>query len=200
MEQSVNFELPNSALYSLVLAAGTASRFGEAKQLAEYQGESLVRRSLSLATGVTGQNTILIVGAQWQRIVEDCGTLASFVVRNEHYESGMGSSIASGTRAVRQVADAILILLADQPLITPEHLLSMVQAWRDSPSSIIATEFDEILGPPILFPAKYFADLSELSGDAGARSVLQDNKEMVVTIPFADAAVDVDTPEDLQRL
>jgi len=200
MEQTVSLKSPNLNVYSLVMAAGQASRFGSAKLLAEYRGESLVRRSLNLALQVTGQRTVLIVGGEWQRLFKDCGPIAPFIVHNENYESGMASSIACGTHAIAPVADAVMILLADQPLITSDHLRSMEQAWRASPSSIIATEFDEIAGPPVIFPATCFAALSALSGDAGARAVMQNNSDSVIKIPFADAAMDIDTPEDLQRL
>jgi molybdenum cofactor cytidylyltransferase len=200
LEQTVSLINPNLNIYSLVMAAGQASRFGGAKMLAEYQGESLVRRSLKLGLRVTGGNTVLVVGGEWRRVFEDCGSIASFIVRNEDYESGMAASIACGTRAVQPVADAVMILLADQPLITADHLLSMEQAWRASPSSIIATEFDGVVGPPVIFPAAYFSALSALSGDAGARVVIENNSEVVIRIPFADAAIDIDTPEDLQRL
>jgi len=200
MEQTVSLESPNLNIYSLVMAAGQASRFHGAKMLAKYRGESLVRRSLQLGIRVTSRNTVLIVGGEWQRVIKECESIAPFIVRNEDYESGMASSIACGTRAIRPVADAAMILLADQPLITADHLLSMEQAWRASPSSIIATEFDQIAGPPIIFPATCFAALSALSGDAGARVVMENNSDNVIKIPFADAAIDIDTPEDLQRL
>ena len=200
MEQTVSLKSPDLGIFSLVMAAGKASRFGGAKLLAEYRGVSLVRRSLQLALQVTASKTVLIVGAEWQRVFIDCGSLAPFIVRNEEYESGMASSIACGTRAIQPVADAVMILLADQPLITADHLHSMEQAWRASPSLIIATEFDEIAGPPVIFPAAYFAALLNLSGDAGARVVLEKNSDRVIKIPFADAAMDIDTPEDLRRL
>lgn len=200
MERSDNLKHPHSGLYSLVLAAGLATRFGAPKQLAEFEGESLVRRALGLAVGATGQKTVLIVGAQWQRVVDECRGLAPFIIRNERYASGMASSISCGTRAVDPAADALLVLLADQPLITNKHLLALETRWRASPSSIIATEFDGMAGPPVIFPARYFSALIALSGDAGARSVIKDNSEQVITVPLADAAVDIDTPADLARL
>jgi molybdenum cofactor cytidylyltransferase len=200
MEQPVKLQKSELGIYSLVLAAGLGSRFGGHKLLAEYLGQSLVRRALGLGTRVTGRNTVLVVGAGWQQVVANCGTLASFIVRNEDYESGMATSIACGTRAVAPVADAILILLADQPLITFEHLVSMQKAWHASPTSIVATEFDKIAGAPVIFPAAHFAALSDLRGDSGARTVLEANNKEVIRIPFADAAVDIDSPEDLQRL
>jgi CTP:molybdopterin cytidylyltransferase MocA len=200
MEQTVNLQSAELALYSLLLAAGQASRFGGPKQLAVFQDESLVRRSLVLGIQATGQQTVLIVGAQWQAVYEDCGSLAPFIVNNENYASGMASSIACGTRAVQPMADAVLILLADQPLITIDHLISLEKAWRAQPSNIVATAFKQIVGPPVIFPAAYFAALLALNGDAGARCVLEENSDAVVKIPFADAAVDIDTAEDLQRL
>jgi len=200
MEQTVELQDTQLSLYSLVLAAGNASRFGGIKQLAEYLDESLVRRSLRLGTQVSGRKTLLIVGAEWQRVIADCREHVPFIVRNENAASGMASSIACGVRAAQPAADAILILLADQPLITLDHLLSLEKSWRASPSSIVATEFGALVGPPVIFPATYFAALSTLSGDAGAKSILKNNSDAVIKIAFADAAVDIDTPEDLQRL
>lgn len=200
MVRTVDSESPNLNIYSLVMAAGQASRFNGAKMLAKYRGESMVRRSLRLGIQATGQNTALIVGGEWQRVFGDCESIAPFIVRNEDYESGMASSIACGTRAVRPVAGAVMILLADQPLITADHLLSMKQALYASPSSIIATEFDQVVGPPVIFPAAYFATLSALSGDSGARVVIEKNSDVVIKISFDDAAIDIDTPDDLDDL
>jgi molybdenum cofactor cytidylyltransferase len=72
--------------------------------------------------------------------------------------------------------------------------------WLASPESIVATEFADVAGPPVIFPAEYFDALLSLRGDRGARSIIKDNAEKVIKIPFADAAIDIDTPEDLQRI
>lgn len=200
MEQSVKKNGRILSIYNLVLAAGSADRFGAPKQLAEFRGQSLLRRVLRLSGRVTGTETVLVVGAQWLWVVEECRTLNPFIVRNEQYESGMASSIATGIRAIQPVADAVLILLADQPLITAEHLKSLQKQWHAAPASIVATEFADVVGPPVIFPADYFDALLSLRGDRGARSVIEDNCEKVIKIPFADAAIDVDTPEDLRRI
>ena len=200
MEQSVKKNSRNLSIYSLVLAAGSADRFGAPKQLAEFRGQSLLRRVLRLSGQVTGTATVLVVGAQWLRVVEECRNLNPFIVRNEHHESGMASSIAAGVRAIQPVADAVLVLLADQPLITADHLKTLQKEWQASPESIVATEFADVAGPPVIFPADYFDALLSLRGDRGARAIIEDNFEKVIKIPFADAAIDIDTPEDLQRI
>jgi len=188
------------SVYSLVLAAGSASRYGTLKQLARLEGQSLLQRALRLAWQVSGPNTVLVVGAQWQRVIDEGGALNPFIVRNENYASGIASSIAVGIRAIRPLADAALILLADQPLITAEHLLLLQEEWRASPASIVATAFAGIAGPPAIFPANYFDELLVLRGDSGARSLIVDHDDALISVPFPDAAIDIDTPEDLQRL
>jgi len=200
MVQEVNFASRILSIFTIVLAAGSASRFGTAKQLAKYQGRSLVQRAVHLAQQVSQCETVLVVGHDWQRVVDDCRSLAPFIVRNERFVSGMASSIACGIRAIHPVADAVLILLADQPLITADHLLTMRNAWLASPASIVASSYSETVGPPVIFPASYFESLLQLRGDHGARAVIVENKESVIRISFADAAVDVDTPGDLQKL
>ena len=198
--QVVNSESPKLNIFSVILAAGSASRFGAPKQLAEYQGQSLVGRAVDLGQQANGQQTVLVVGAEWQQVVEDCRSPAPFIARNENFDRGMASSIACGVRAVIPVADAVLILLADQPLITSDHLSTLRAAWLDSPCSIVASSYSDIVGPPVIFPSVYFDALLNLRGDAGARSVIENNSQSVIEIPFADAAIDIDTPSDLHNI
>jgi CTP:molybdopterin cytidylyltransferase MocA len=81
-----------------------------------------------------------------------------------------------------------------------EHLRALIDTWSGADSEIVATAFSGTLGPPVLFPRGAFAALSGLSGDKGAKSVLQDPRFDVRTIPFEDAAIDIDTPGDLERI
>ncbi len=191
-------------LFSLVLAAGRSQRFGSPKQLARYRGQSLLRRAVALAADVTGPDTILVVGADWQLMIDEYKSghkpLDAFVVLNEDFEAGMAGSIICGIRSILPVADAVMIMLADQPLITASHLLALKKEWQSSCSAIVASEFANIAGPPAIFPAACFSSLLRLKGDQGARAVIEENKANVIRVPFAKAATDIDTPEDLRKL
>ena len=191
-------------LFSLVLAAGRSQRFGSPKQLARYHGQSLLKRATELATSITGPDTLLVVGADWQLMIDEYKSgqkpLDSFIVLNEDFETGMASSIVCGIRSIQPVADAVMIILADQPLITADHLLALEKKWRSSSSAIVTSEFADIAGPPVIFPAACFSSLLKLEGDQGARKVIEENKSNVIGIPFAEAATDIDTPEDLRKL
>ena len=187
-------------LFAVVLAAGRASRFGATKQLAEYRGEPLVRRAVRNAERICGGNTILVVGSDWRRVHQAAAPLAGFLVRNEAYDSGMASSIGAGVRAVSGPADAVLVMLADQPLVGVDELRRLVDAWHGADSLIACSAHGELLGPPVIFPSLYFAELMSLRGDTGARSVLEKHAERVVRVACESAAVDVDTPTDLASL
>jgi molybdenum cofactor cytidylyltransferase len=185
------------SLFTVVLAAGKSSRFGSLKQLQEYAGNSLVGRAVRLAEETCGPRSILVAGKDWKEVAASCAPLRGFMVVNSEYEDGIASSISCGVRAVSSIADAVLLMLADQPLITQEHLQDLVGNWRDSPDSIVASAYAGTSGPPVIFPRRYFAQLMALEGDQGARSIIKSSPDRVRLISFEAAALDVDRPEDL---
>lgn len=193
-------EVMNSNIFSLVLAAGMSRRFGAPKQLSQFRGQALVRFTQELAGSVTGPNTVLVTGAQWRSVVDACTPFEGFFVHNNQYETGMASSIACGVRSIQPVADAVIIILADQPLITTEHLEMLQKTWQESRNAIVATEYSNIVGAPVIFPAAQFDLLLNLVNDQGARAVINRKNANVIRIPFSDAAQDIDTQADLRNI
>jgi CTP:molybdopterin cytidylyltransferase MocA len=196
----VTSTIEKPTVFAAVLAAGGSQRFGRSKMLESIHGETLVRRATSLAREVCGNCSILVAGHEATAVTAAAGNAPHFVIVNDRYEQGIGGSIALAARAVSHVADALLLLLADQPLVTAHHLRALVSAWDGTDGAIMATAFSATMGPPVLFPHGTFDALGELTGDQGAKSLLQNSRFDVRTIPFEDAAVDIDTPADLQEL
>ena len=192
--------MPEHSTFAIILAAGESKRFGSTKQLADYANETLVRRAVRLAEAVCGDNTVLVVGNDWQRVLAACGPQRGIIVRNDEYASGMASSIASGVASVAETADAVLLLLADQPLVTEEHLRSLIDEWHKAPDGIVASGYSDVQGPPAIFPASCFGRLMKLEGDQGARALLKESDCPVTCIDFGEGAIDIDTPEDLAGL
>lgn len=189
--------MSQSAIFAVVLAAGSSTRFGRTKQLEQFEGVSLAAGAMRKAESVCGELTVLVTGKDWQKVADTCAPLAGYFVINTDYEQGLASSIACGVRAVAESADAILLMLADLPLVTTEHLTNLVNAWAESPQTIVASAFEDTLGPPIVFPKADFDALMQLSGDRGARPIIDANKERVQPIACEEAAFDIDRPEDL---
>jgi molybdenum cofactor cytidylyltransferase len=188
-----------NSLFAVVLAAGTGSRYGSTKQLAEFAGKPLVTRAVRTAESICGPRTLLVAGNDWERVTAACEPLRGFMILNPRFADGMAVSLTQGIRAIRDIADGVLLMLADQPLITPAHLESLVVAWRSSPDSICATAFADTSGPPVIFPRRCFSGLLALQGDRGARAVIDANRDRLITIPFENAAIDIDRPEDLKK-
>lgn len=184
----------------IVLGAGKSERFGTAKLLAEFRGKPLLHHSLLAAQGACPGDVCLVVGHKSDEIANSAQGLADIVVANEDYANGIGSSIACGIRACGKQADAVVVMLADQPLVSFSHLSELMQTWTGDPDEIVASGFSGVSGPPVLFASGLFSQLGQLSGDVGARKILDDNAQAVRTVDFEAASVDIDTPEDLQAL
>lgn len=187
-------------VFAVVLAAGTSSRFGETKQAAEIDGAPLARRALDTATRVCGDRVIAVIGHDAATVVRSMQANSGFLVVNEDFESGLGSSIAVAARACPPQTDALLLMLADQPLVTADHLDALLRRWSGAANEIVATAYADTEGPPVLMPSATFDELRGLTGDTGARALFRDARFSLKTVRFEDAAVDIDTPSDLRRI
>ena len=187
-------------VFAVVLAAGSSQRFGAIKQLQKVDGAPMVRNCAALARTVCADNTLLVAGFEQQSVVAAAAGECQFIAINDNYADGIGSSIACAARTLVHSADALLILLADQPLITEDHVNALLGAWSGDDDEIVATAYAGIQGPPVLLPRSTFPLLAELSGDSGARKILQDPDFRLTSVNFDQAAVDIDRPEDLKQL
>lgn len=187
-------------MFAIVLAAGSASRFGSSKQLAMINGTPLVQRAALVAAEVCGDNTVLVTGHNRQAVSEACNPLRGFLVANENYADGLGTSLAQAVQSVRHTAQAIIVLLADQAMVTSQHVQALCNAWTGTDNEIVATAYANTTGAPVLFPHGCFDDLAALQGDSGGRHLLADERFEVKTVVFEPAAIDIDTPDDLLRL
>ena len=187
-------------VFTVVLAAGTSSRFGKTKQAAKLDGVPLVQKALRTATRVCGDHVITVVGHDAKTVLRAMQADSGFIVFNEDFESGMGSSIAKAVRACPPQTDAVLVLLADQPLVTADHLKTLLKRWSGDADEIVATAYAGTEGPPVLLPRATFGELKKLSGDTGARALFHDARFRLTTVPLEDGAIDIDTPGDLTRI
>lgn len=183
----------------IVLAAGSASRFGAPKLAANLNGRPVLQHVLAAARMSGVGDTWLVTGGDETAVLHAADGLADYVVANPDHGSGMGTSVARGIEACRSGADAALILLGDQPRVTAGHIERIAAAWSGDANEIVATDYGSGKGPPVLFGEAAFADLLVLDGDAGGRHLFGDERFTLKLVEFGDAA-DIDTPEDLARL
>lgn len=189
-------------LAAVLLAAGAARRYGRPKQLERHAGQSLVRGAAEAALAVS--ETLIVVTGHEAAAVEDA--LAGLPLQCLHctdWALGMGHSMAAAFRVLARAPDPFdgaLLCLADQPLVRAAALQELVALWHGRPGDIVVSDYGAQRGPPAVFPARLFAALATLEGDAGARELLRQHRDEVRTMPMPEAALDIDTPEDWARL
>lgn len=182
------------------MAAGRSTRFGSTKQVAEVGGVPLVRRATAAAQRVCGKKVLTVIGHDMARVLAVLADDSGFVVVNDDYETGLASSIVRAVNACRSDAAALLVLMADQALVSAEHLQGLLEEWSGSDDEIVATAYAGTAGPPVLFARGTFADLIALHGDTGARALFDDERFVLKTVLFEPAAIDVDTTADLNTI
>ncbi len=192
-----NQRLPIAAI---VLAAGLSSRFGATKLATPVRGKALVQHALLAARQACPGQVHLVVGHEQDVVEAASADLHDRIIINENYADGIGTSIAAGVNVCHDDFGAVLILLADQVLITAEHLQCLIHRWSESGADIVVSAFENTIGPPILFAKSSFPELLGLRGDNGARQVVDSGKYRVEKVRCEAAGIDIDTPEDLEAL
>lgn len=190
--------MPDNQINVVVLAAGQSERFGACKLLENFRGEPLVRHAVRAAQDVAPGGVHVVTGYDADAVA--AAAAADLIVRNHDYAAGMGGSIARGVRAARDGADAIIVMLADQPLVSASHLAALIDRWSGDESEVVATKTPRSLGPPVLFGSAAFDALCCLDGDGGAKPVMLDPRFTLREVACDDAAIDIDTRADLEAL
>lgn len=188
---------PAPALHVIVLAAGGSTRFGSPKALTRIEGRALIQHVVARALAVGGQAVTVVLGAHARDIVPAIGSAPVGLVINRDWEAGLASSVRAGIERLPGSCAAALIVLMDQPLVGIDALRRLVATWSARPKEIVAAQYDGHCGVPAIFPRWAFAELRQLRGDAGARALLQRHADRTVGVPMPEAAIDIDTPEDL---
>lgn len=188
-----------SRVTALLLAAGAARRMGAAKLSLDVGGKALAQYAAEAALASRAQGVILVTGAHRNRVEAALRALPLHTVWNARWQAGLSASLRCGLDAACAETpgpDAVLVLLADQPLVNAELLNRLVEL-HEAGHTLAACDTGEALGPPALFDRVHFDALRALSGDRGARDLLE-SVAPDARVHFAGG--DVDTPEDLARL
>lgn len=191
---------------AILLAAGSSTRLGQPKQLLRlpvFGGETLLDHAVALARASSAAPIFVVLGAHAEEIILECELLDCILVRNEAWAEGIASSLRGGIAAVLENAPAAsgaMVLVCDQPGLSADHLTRLLDTHRDDANRIAASRYAGRAGVPVIFPRRLFPALLELQGDQGARALLQQAGTAVHAIDFPGGELDLDSPEDVQRL
>ena len=176
---------------AVILAAGGSTRFGAPKTAVRIGSRTMLQVVVDAATAA-GFSPLIVVAPSLLPVPE-----SAIAVRNDAPHLGMSRSLQLGIAAVPPDAEAAVVMLADQPTVSVEHLRSL-DGWRGG-TPVVATRSDGVLGPPALIEREGFALVSDAGGDTGLRDLLRADPALVTAVEHA-AMPDVDTTEDLDRI
>ncbi|PSK96833.1 nicotine blue oxidoreductase [Murinocardiopsis flavida] len=182
----------------LLLAAGEGARLGRPKAVIELGGETLARRGARLLRAGGCAPVLVVLGAA------DTAVPDARIVRNPDWRSGMGSSLRAGLEALDGAADgpdAVVVALADQPLVSAEAVRRLRAAHADGARVAAATYNGAVRNPVLLGREHWPAVRAMAEGDVGARPFLRSHPDVTeVPCDGIAAADDIDTADDLARL
>ncbi|WP_319589927.1 nucleotidyltransferase family protein [uncultured Draconibacterium sp.] len=187
----------------LLLAAGASSRMGKPKPLLPWEGKRLIEHQVNMLLS-TGNPVVVVLGNQSESIIPILQGLPVKFTINENWEMGMGTSIATGVRFIKQLypdCKGVLITLIDQPLITSDHLNTLVANFESEKQQIIVSQAETgWQGVPVLFDRFYFDELARLKGKQGAKTIFRNYMQHVISIPCGEILEDMDTPKEYDKL
>ena len=193
---------PEMETGALILAAGASSRMGRPKQLLVWDGEPLVRRMARIALEVNCSPVGVVTGAHAEQAslaLEGLNVQQFFFAG---WQEGMGASLRSGLAAMLQLRPglpALLVLMADQPLVDVVYLEQLISQFHRSGKPVAVSAYAGTTGPPVIFSKEMFPDLLILQGDQGAKQLLLRHPGRCIDVSFPAGAYDLDTPEDWEK-
>jgi molybdenum cofactor cytidylyltransferase len=205
MQIMTGTQKPNAQLGAVILAAGTSTRMGRAKQLLPLGGSTVLARTIDNVRSAGLVEIVLVLGASAEAIRRQLpqSLLKGLkVVVNRAYAQGMASSLREGLSALDPQCAAALIVLGDQPLVRPQTLQQIMAGYHRSGAQIVIPSHQGKRGNPVLLSRQLFPEAMALEGDTGCRAIFANHLDAIFKVEVEDPGIllDVDDQDDYDRL
>lgn len=186
----------------VILSAGAATRMGKAKMLLPYDGQTILGHIIEEVQALNPAITCLVTGKYTAEIETVINVNSLEMVPFDNWQAGMSASIQFGLSSILEKQpniDAVLFVVSDQPFLDRQLLFRMLDTFQQSGKGIVAAQYQQQFGTPVLFSKSYFPEIRLLEGDRGAKKLVEKQLEDVVLVDFPLGALDIDTAEDYAR-
>ncbi len=190
---------------ALVPAAGMSTRLGRNKLLLPFKGKPLIVHAVDTLLASAVDEIIVVLGHEAERVRAAIGGKRVRFVENRDYHEGLESSVRTGFAAVPFHTRAIMIYLADQPLLEPGDVNFLIHAFAEAGrtnKSIVVPLFGGQRGNPVIVESSYKGSILAITGETGCRRLIKQHPDQVLTVEMENEHVirDIDTTEDYERL
>ena len=185
---------------AVILAAGRSTRMGRPKQILPIRGRPMLQEVLGIFRRTRVGRVVVVLGANARKVRHSVDFQQEVVVLNRRFAEGMGSSLRIGLASIGDDADAVIVALGDQPLLSPATVNRVIEAYLNSRARVVVPVFNGRRGHPDLFDKVLFPQIMNVQGDAGAREVVEKCRRGLLEVAVEDEGVlvDIDTPADYE--
>ncbi|MBT3916885.1 MAG: NTP transferase domain-containing protein [Rhodospirillaceae bacterium] len=188
----------------LLLAAGSSRRMGnENKLLTDVDGQTMVARVAEQITASKADGLLVVTGHQNNQVELALKDFTNSFVHNPDYENGLSTSLKTGLRTLPDNIDGVIVCLGDMPLVKAEHIDQLIRAFDPVEGrSICVPVHGRKRGNPVVWSKQFIAEILAVTGDIGARHLLEEHADQVIEVAIEQDGIlfDVDTPDRLAEL
>jgi len=187
---------------AVVLAAGSSTRMGRPKQTLAVHGKPMLQKVLDTLRESKVDAVVVVLGSRAREVERSLKLSYETVIVNPDFAEGMSGSIRTGLAEVEREADAVMVVLGDQPLVAATTIDALIDAYRRTKELVVLPVMGGRRGNPVLFDRELFPEIRLVRGDVGAKSVVMSHEDRVVEVPVDDRGilVDIDTPGDYSKV
>ena len=191
--------MPPRSVAAVVLAAGASTRMGRNKLLLDLGGETMVRRVVRAAAAAGVDQVLVVLGHEEPLVRAEVAGLACTLVVNPDHAQGAATSVRTAVGHVAATAHAIVVVLADMPLVTADMIATVVARYRETAAPLVVSYYGAVQAPPTLFDRALFDELLAISGEREAKEVVRRHEAEAVVVHWPESARrDVDLPADYE--
>jgi molybdenum cofactor cytidylyltransferase len=185
-------------LWAIILAGGESKRMKAPKMLLPFRGRTIIEKVIENVTSSGVDKTLVVLGAECEAILKVITDLPITHCYNDNYKEGMLTSVKCGFRSLPDDFEAVLVFQGDQPLIPPQTVNEVIEAWRKSGKGIAVPVFENKRGHPLLIDRKYKTEIEKLNDREGLRSLaIKFHRDVLeVNVKTPEILRDIDTQED----
>lgn len=188
---------------AIVLAAGSSTRMGTNKLLADLGGKPLIRHSIEMLLESGVYDVIVVTGNEPEDVRKALHSLDIAFVHNPKFGEGLSTSLKTGLDAVSLDTDGALICLGDMPLVERQVIDQLISSFNESAHhTICVPTYEGVRGNPVLWGRQHFKALGNLEGDQGGKPLMESLAKEIFEVAVSSKAIllDVDTPQGLQEI
>lgn len=191
----------STMIVGIILSAGESKRMGTPKQLLPWGKTIILQQVIDNAAASHLEQILLVLGSHAGEIAGKITISPKIeIVVNHDFKEGMSSSVKCGIKNAPAGADAFMLLLGDQPFISPAIINRLLDEYQTSKHGIVIPVYNGKHGHPVIFAAKYKQELLAIA-DQGAKAVVNNHLQDILEVPLdaPEILTDIDTPQDYQK-